>query len=413
MRIIHTADWHIGQTLAGWTREHEHRAVLADLIEIVRLREADAVIVTGDVFDHQNPSGESQRLFYDTLLGLKRVRPSLTIVVTAGNHDAAGRLEAPHPLLQSMDVHVVGNVRRREGRIDAARHLVPLRDGGGRVQANVLAVSYPTAGCLPIVPPDATHANDWAVRALYDELMVATCAARGDLPLIVTGHLHVAGGLESEGAERRVLVGGQHAVAAEVFPSGAAYVALGHLHRPQAIGRETIRYSGSLLPLSATEMGYQHGVTLLTLAGAQQEPVATEHIPLLRPVAFQRVPEKGQTTLPALAESFRALGLAENVPPEQQPFVQVWLARDGLVPGYRAEVERVAEAFPVRLLEPRLPKRDTAADGLAQEVPIVRLAELAPEELFARAFERAHDKPPEPRHVAVFWAAADAAQTGS
>ena len=96
-------------------------------------------------------------------------------------------------------------------------------------------------------------------RELYATLMQETGAARDGLPLVVTGHLHVAGGTELDGAERRILVGGQHAVPASVFPDEAAYVALGHLHKAQKIGGEKVRYSGSLMPLSASEIDYRHG----------------------------------------------------------------------------------------------------------------------------------------------------------
>ena len=138
------------------------------------------------------------------------MRPSLSIVVIAGNHDAAGRLEAPRPLLATIGTRVVGNVRRRDGRFDAAHHLVGLPNRRGETAAQVLALSYPTAACLP---PLAQFDGDVALAtaALYAEAMAASASLRQGLPLIVTGHLHVAGGLESEGSERRILVGGQHA----------------------------------------------------------------------------------------------------------------------------------------------------------------------------------------------------------
>jgi exonuclease SbcD len=149
IRILHTGDWHIGQTLRGFSREYEHRKVFERLGEIVAEREIDALIVAGDVFDSQNPSGEAQQLFYDTLACLSRARPRMTTVIVAGNHDAAGRLEAPRPLFEAFNIHVIGNVRRRDGRIDATRHLVPIHDATGAMAAHVLAVSYPTAACLP------------------------------------------------------------------------------------------------------------------------------------------------------------------------------------------------------------------------------------------------------------------------
>lgn len=117
IRVLHTADWHVGQTLRGFSREYEHRKVFERLEEIVVERNVDALIIAGDVFDSQNPSGEAQQLFYNALVRLSRAQPRMTTVIVAGNHDAAGRLEAPRPLLEAFKIRVVGNVRRHEGRI--------------------------------------------------------------------------------------------------------------------------------------------------------------------------------------------------------------------------------------------------------------------------------------------------------
>jgi len=128
------------------------------------------------------------------------------------------------------------------------------------------------------------HYLSGIVRSLYGELYQALAPKLADLPFIVVGHLHVRGGIESKGAERRILVGRQHAVPHDVFPADASYVALGHLHKAQSIGSiGVIRYSGSLIPLSATEQPYRHGVTLVTIDGAA---VTTEHIEIPRPVPF-------------------------------------------------------------------------------------------------------------------------------
>lgn len=413
MRIIHTADWHIGQTLAGYARDHEHRAVLNELVTIVAEREVDALIVAGDIFDHQNPSGDAQRLFYETLVRLNRARPKMTIVVTAGNHDAAGRLEAPRALLDAINAQVVGNVHRVDGRVDGKRHLVPLKTARGEIAAHVLAVSYPTAACLPALGRFGATAETGspiirATAALYAELMETTRAASTGLPLIVTGHLHVAGGLESEGAERRILVGGQHAVPTDIFPQEAAYVALGHLHKAQAINRETVRYSGSLLPLSATELSYRHGVTLLTLDGGH---VTTEQIPLQRPVPFLRLPETGDARIDQLAALFSALDLARDLPDDDKPFVQIRLSREGLAAGFRAEIDRIAEDFPIRIVDVKLAPRADSETNPADTEPDVRLSELEPEALFRQAFANKHEGiEPTEAHVRAFHIAAARAE---
>jgi DNA repair protein SbcD/Mre11 len=399
MRILHTADWHLGQTLKGFTREHEHREVLEQLVAIVRDRDIDAVLVAGDVFDHPIPSGQSQLMFYETLVRLNAARPGIQIVVTAGNHDNAGRLEAPRPLLSSLNVHIVGNVRRPGGVLDASHHLVTLKDRNGKAAADILAVSHPTASCLPVLPRAMGEAAPIAksVEALYQELYEAVRPRLTGAPLIVMGHLHVAGAIESEGAERRILAGGQHAVAPSVFPASAAYVALGHLHKPQTCGSDTVRYSGSLLPLSASEHDYNHGVAVLTLADGK---ITTEHVALKRPVAFVRLPAKGTVRLEELAEQFTALNLDAKLPLERQPFVHIHLARDGLSADYRAEAERIAQAHAVRVVDISLAAMPSA--GAPTAVPFVRLVDRAPDDLFRAAFERVHGQPPQQAHLDVF-----------
>ena len=399
MRILHTGDWHIGQTLRGYARDREHRAVLDRVVAIAAEREVDLLIVAGDVFDTQNPSGASQRLFYDTLVAFNRARPGMTTVIVAGNHDAPARLEAPHPLLQAFDVHVVGSVRRSDGVVDADRHLVPVLVRG-EMAAHVLAVSYPTTACLPTLEDEGEGSPvARAVRSLYDELWTRTRHQHGGVPVIATGHLHVAGGLESEGAERRILVGGAHAVEHDVFPSEAAYVALGHLHRAQKVGRDGVRYCGSLIPLSATEMLYHHGVTLVTLGGAAP---AIEQVPVGRPVPFLRLPERGETTVADLGDRLAALGLPRDLPLDERPFIQVHVSREGLAPGFREEVDRIAEVFPVRVVDVRIPPLPDVVAEVARAIVTTRLADIDPMRVFEAAFERKLGHAPEPRHRHVF-----------
>ena len=402
IRILHTADWHVGQTLRGYSREHEHRKVFERLEEIVVERNVDALIIAGDVFESQNPSGEAQQLFYNALVRLSRAQPRMTTVIVAGNHDAAGRLEAPQPLLEGFNIRVVGNVRRRDGRIEAARHLVPIADASGAVGVHVVAVSYPTAACLPNMARldgDSGSPVIAGVRSLYAELLDTLRGRMDSLPFVLTGHLHVAGGIESEGAERRILVGGQHAVPHDVFSRDASYVALGHLHKAQAIGRDTIRYSGSLIPLSSTEVPYAHGVTLVSVDGVQ---VTSEHIPVDRPVPFLRLPEAGDMHLTELGDYLAALFLQPDLPINERPFVQIRLARDGLLAGFREEIDRIAENFPVRIVDARV----AAVSGVLNEAvlsdPLIRLVERDPEDLFKLAFEREFGAAPNAAHLDVF-----------
>jgi exonuclease SbcD len=397
IRLLHTADWHLGATLHGWSREPEHRTALAQLIEIAGTRAVNALIVAGDIFDSLNPSAEAQRLLYETLRDLRAACPAAAIVLIAGNHDPAGRLEAPRALFEFAGVHSIGVVARQGGALDPRAHLVPVRDAAGALAGHILALPYPRAADLPVAGENVTGSPVvWGVRELYREAIAAARREIGDGPLILTGHLHVAGGLESEGAERRILIGGEHAAPPDIFPADVAYVALGHLHRPQKIGRETIRYSGSLLPMSKTEIDYPHGVTLVDIADDGDARV--EHIPLARSVAHQRLPLRG-----AMAPEEIAGTLAEfcaALPPDAPlPFLYLALRVEGPATGLKAEIDAIVDKFPVRLASFSIERPRRESEPLA---PTVRLADCAPRDLFASAFAHTHGVEPTPEHLRCF-----------
>ena len=406
LRILHTADWHLGQALRGHSRDFEHAAVLNSLIEVVRDREIDVLLVAGDIFDSQHPSGDSQALFYRRLARLHAARPDMSVVIIAGNHDSAGRLEAPHPLLESFKVSIVGNVRRIDGCINASRHLRTLTDGGGNPILHVMALSYPTAACLPPISSAEIEEEESnvirSVRTLYDELHEELVPRLSGLPFIVMGHLHVRGATTSEGAERRILVGGQHAVPYSIFPEEAAYVALGHLHKAQSLGpKQTVRYSGSLIPLSSTEQPYQHGVSLVTLDGTT---VTWEHIEIRRPIEFFSIGGDGSgVRLSELGDHLRQLGLPSGMEQHLKPFVQIRLSRQGLGAGFREQIERIASEFPVRIVEARPDPLPQAIDVSATtSTPIHSLTQISPEEMFLRAFRRSSKDEPTTAHLEVF-----------
>ncbi|MBY6244070.1 exonuclease subunit SbcD [Methylosinus sp. Sm6] len=402
MTLLHTADWHLGAQLQGWPREAEHRKALASLVAIAASRAVDAIVVAGDIFDSLNPPAEAQKLLYDTLKALRAARPAATIVLLAGNHDPGGRIEAPRALFDLVNVVGVGAISRREGAIDTGLHLVPLRGPGGAVEAHLLAVPYPRAADLPLVEREVEgSAIVHATRALYAELIAAARDKIGDAPLVVTGHLHVAGGLESEGAERRILVGGEHAVPPDLFPPDVAYVALGHLHRPQWVGRESVRYSGSLFPMSKTEIDYDHGVTIVTIDGGAAQ---VEHVPLERPTPCLRLPARGVLAAKEVEAAFAALGLDPALAIDERPFVHLNVAAEGPVVGLDAELGALAEKYPIRLASLAIERPRHAPEAPAATT--LRLCERQPVDLFREAFAFAHKIEPTPGHLALFHAAA-------
>lgn len=403
IRLLHTADWHLGAALQGWSREAEHRAALAQLVAMAKARDVDAVIVAGDIFDSLNPSAEAQRLLYDTLRDLRAACPRAVIALLAGNHDPAGRLEAPRALFEMAGVHCVGAVARQDGALDVDRHLLPIRDASGAVGAYLLALPYPRAADLPIAGADVAGSPVvWSVRELYREAVAAARARIGDAPLALTGHLHVAGGLESEGAERRILVGGEHAAPPDIFPADAAYVALGHLHRPQSVGRDVIRYSGALIPMSKTEIAYRHGATIVEIDATGKATAA--HLPFERSVPHLRLPAAGALSVADVEPALAALALDPKTPDAARPFLHLTVRVDGPAAGLKAEIDAICEKFPIRLVS--LAVERPQASGVIAAQPL-RLAERQPVDLFREAFEATHGAPPSEEHLRLFGALAE------
>ena len=139
MKILHTADWHLGQTFYEYSRYDEHVRFLDWLRRQIKERKIDVLLVAGDIFDGPNPSAESQRLYYSFLRRVTAECPALQIIIIAGNHDSAARLEAPNPLLEEMNITVRGVVKRdADGDIDLAHLIIPIyKPGAGRSQADI------------------------------------------------------------------------------------------------------------------------------------------------------------------------------------------------------------------------------------------------------------------------------------
>ena len=402
MRALHTADWHIGQTLNGWSREAEHEVFLARLADVLEEEEIDLLLVAGDIFDNTNPSGESQRLLYRALAEFKRRRPTLVTVISGGNHDPALRLEAPADLFESLDIHAIGTVRRRGSVVDIKAHLVPVPGPDGTVALYVLAIPFLRAADLTGVSFSQTEGGlsiEEAARVFHEEIVAAAAEIAGDLPLIATGHLHCAGGIESEGAERRILIGGSHAVPPDLFPARLDYVALGHLHGPQNLDGGRVRYSGSCFPLSASEIRYSHGVTILEIDGRR---VASRHREITLPAQVLRLPETGSMSLEELEDAL--LRIVDESEAGLRPLLYVELAAGGEAPAViMGKAEALLRSVPVRPAGIRIHR--AAMDAAASEAlpgPAPSLKETQPEDLFIQAFTRKHGFAPEDRHLAGF-----------
>ncbi len=253
--LIHTSDWHLGHRLHGVDRGPEHDAFLAWLLDLLEARGADALLITGDIFEVANPPAAALTRWYRFLAAAHARLPTLDIVVIAGNHDSAARLDAPVPLLDSLRVHVVGQLpRHAEGPVDlGGRLLAPVTDASGAVAAWVVCVPFLRPADLPAPEEGAGHAAEDGrfvdgVRRVYRGGLEAARARRTSpqQALIALGHCHVAGSSLSAESERRLPGDGGGALPADLFDDpDLAYVALGHLHLAQTVGRASARYASA------------------------------------------------------------------------------------------------------------------------------------------------------------------------
>lgn len=249
MRLLHTADWHVGKQLRGASRAVEHRAVLDEIVGIAVAEEVDLVIVAGDLFDTAAPSPEAQGIVYDTLLAL--AAGGTEVVVIAGNHDNARALAVLGPLFARSGVRIVGEPVRPA---DGGLHRFTARDG-----APVNVALLPFVSKRGIVRAEQLMAGAAFEQAqLYSQRMHGLIGALcqpfvADAVNVLVGHAFVHGGATG-GGERAAHLVEEYAVLAPSFPATAGYVALGHLHRAQQIaGATAIHYPGSPLQLDFGE----------------------------------------------------------------------------------------------------------------------------------------------------------------
>jgi exonuclease SbcD len=388
LRLLHTADWHLGHALHGFERAHEHARLVEWLLDTIEAEAIDAVLVAGDVYDAASPPLEAQQLWYRFLVEAWRRTPHLQVVVIGGNHDSPARLDATDPFLRAMErLVVVGGVPRGpDGRALLDRLVVPLRDRRGEVGAWVAAVPFLRAADTGAGTEDAAAE---AVRRFYADALGAARARREEgQALVAMGHLYLVGTQVSALSERQLLVGNQSAISHELFPRDVAYAALGHLHLAQRVGgREHVRYAGSLLPLSFAERDYPHGVAVVELEGAVATAVRTVRAP--RAVELLRVPDGGPAgALDDVLAALRALPPRGAGPEADRPLVEVRVRIDRPEPTLRAQVEEALDGREARFARLAVEAAGTG-EALGEALAALRpVAELLPEEVFRAKYAR-------------------------
>lgn len=378
MKILHSADWHIGQQFFGYDRKEEHLHFFEWLKKTIRDEQADVLLVAGDVFDSPNPSAQSQNIYYRFLWEVTSENPGLQLVLIAGNHDSAARLEAPNPLLEAMNIHIKGVISKTsDGEIDYTDLFVPLTKDG-EIQAWCMAVPYLRQGDYP-----ASDNYSQGVISMYDRLYAEIQQVKkSEQPIIVMGHLQATGSeVSADDRSERTIIGGLEAVSPEVFDKeDIVYTALGHLHKGQRVSkRENVRYAGSPLPMSFSEKHYKQGVNLIELTDgkmSRMERLAYE--PLVRLISIPNDPQPLINVLEELRE------LEEGEATSTSPFLEVKVLLTEPEPSLFHQIEEALTNKAVRLAAAK--SFEIKRERLSKEITYEELKALTPQEMAEDVF---------------------------
>lgn len=375
MRILHSSDWHLGQHFMGKTRQAEHQAFTTWLIEQCVVHAVDALIIAGDIFDTGAPPSYARELYNEFIVALRATGTQL--VVLGGNHDSVAMLGESKSLLAHLNTRVIPAVCN-----PLSEQLLELNDRAGNPAALLCGIPF-------IRPRDVLYSQagqsaqdkqlslQEAIHQHYQHLFALAESRRdelgGALPIIATGHLTTVGASASESV-REIYVGALEAFPTSAFPP-AAYIALGHIHRPQKVGGlEHIRYCGSPIPLSFDEARQSKEVLLVEFAG--RELASIQALPVPRSQALMSVRGSLTELQQAVTEA------AQQGTAERPVWLEVCVSGDDYLSDLQTRVQAMTEGLPVEVLRIRRERGNASASlqGNARET----LDELSTDDVFAQ-----------------------------
>ncbi len=269
VQFLHTADWHLGKKIYGKELKEDHQLFFQWLFDLIQSKKPDWLLVSGDVFDHANPPTWALEMYYHWMVQFSKL--GVNIIVTGGNHDSPDVLQAPEPLFTHFNIHVVGSVSSAENRL-----IFPLSE-------NLVCAAVPYLRDKDIrvalgeeSAEDRISAVQLGMRRFYEKLALQMKAEYPNAGHIAMGHLFTQGATTCE-SERDIQVGNLGWFDAAILEEHFLYTALGHIHRPQSIGKtEKVRYSGSPIPLSFSEQHHKQ----MGLVSWDGENIHHESIPI-------------------------------------------------------------------------------------------------------------------------------------
>jgi len=281
MKIVHTADWHIGKILHNQDLHEDIHLFFDWLLEYIKEENIDILIVSGDIFDLANPANRDIKSYYQMLYKLSLTKTK--IIITGGNHDSVSHLDAPSHLLDVLNIVVIGG-----GREDRNDMIIPCFDSTGQLECVILAVPFLRDKDLrPTIKASEMNSKSDAISAAikkyYDELVELTNHKYGsEIPIIAMGHLFMHGAITSD-SEREIHVGNLEGLQSDIIHPDIDYMALGHIHKPQTIGaKANIRYCGSPVFLDFSERDYEKRIIVLELENQKITNIKPVAIPKYR-----------------------------------------------------------------------------------------------------------------------------------
>lgn len=360
MKILHTSDLHIGKRVKEFSMLDEQRFILNQILTTAEAEQPDAIILAGDIYDKSVPSAEAVSLFDDFLVSLARLGKSIFII--SGNHDSPERISFASRIMQASKIY-----------------LSPVYDGTIRPVVLPDGESEVAFYLLPFIKPSVVlhYADEGTDIKTYDDAMryvVSKMDIDQSRRNILIAHQYVTGAERSESED--MVIGGLDNVDASVF-APFDYVALGHLHRPQYCGRATIRYSGSPLKYSFSEVFDKKSVTIIEI-NAGQAPVVTEH------------------ALTPLHEWYALRGTYDELTARdyydgkgyQEAYVSITLTDEDDIPDGMRKLRTIYH----RLMELSYDNKRTRA-GMTNIGKPMNVNELNPIELFGELFEKQNAQP--------------------
>lgn len=378
MKILHTADWHIGKILHKQSLEQDFQKFSDWLIRYVDQEAVDVVLISGDVFDYANPSYADIKKYYKVLNDLHQ--NNVSVIVTGGNHDSPALLNGPKNLLQNMNVTVFGSLSE-----NIEEHIIPLTKNG-TTEAVLLAVPFLREKDLrksrSLLEPSEKDEQMLAVKNIYDQLAELAKHRFGkNIPVIAMGHLHLNGSKTSD-SERDIHIGNLMGFPSTLFSESIHYVALGHIHKPQTIkGNQIIRYSGSPVFLDFSEKDYEKQVILI-----QTTDFSLDIVPVKIPV-FRKL-SKISGTGPEIKSKLEKICLENN---ELPCFIELeWNISDDGLDDKRLlqEILMTYENHPaLKILKSKFISNDLVSRLLEPSQENITIDEMNPLEVFRQLLE--------------------------